>query len=76
VNLGNPEEITITRLAETIRDAAGSSSIIVNVPRPVDDPENRRPDLTVARRLLGWAPAVSLQDGLRFTIDWARATWT
>jgi dTDP-glucose 4,6-dehydratase len=75
VNLGNPHEITVTRLAEAIRDAVGSSSPIVHVERPVDDPENRRPDITLARRLLDWAPSVSLDDGLRRTIGWARATW-
>jgi len=75
VNLGNPEEITMKQLAEMIRDAVGSSSILVNLDRPVDDPERRCPDITRARRLLGWEPAVPLHDGLRWTIEWARATW-
>jgi dTDP-glucose 4,6-dehydratase len=75
VNLGNPEEITIERLAEMIREAVGSSSRIVNLARPVDDPGNRRPDIALARRSLGWEPAVPLRDGLRRTIDWARAAW-
>jgi dTDP-glucose 4,6-dehydratase len=76
VNLGNPEEIKIEQLAELIAEAVGSSSIIVNVDRPVDDPGNRCPDIALARRSLGWEPAVTLRDGLRRTIDWARATWT
>lgn len=75
VNLGNPHEVTIEELAEAIRDAAGSSSSIVHVERPVDDPEMRRPDITLARRLLHWEPGVLLTDGLARTIDWARARW-
>jgi dTDP-glucose 4,6-dehydratase len=76
VNLGNPEEIKIEQLAELIAEAVGSSSIIVNVDRPVDDPGNRCPDIALARRSLGWEPAVPLRDGLRRTIEWARVTWT
>jgi UDP-glucuronate decarboxylase len=72
VNLGNPEEVSVRRLAETIRDVAGSSSQIVTTPRPVDDPEVRRPDLTVARRELGWEPAVPLAEGLERTVRWFR----
>jgi dTDP-glucose 4,6-dehydratase len=75
VNVGNPNEITVMQLAEAIRDAAGSTSPIVNVERPVDDPEMRRPDISLARELLGWEPAVPLADGLTRTIDWARAAW-
>jgi dTDP-glucose 4,6-dehydratase len=51
---------------------AGSSSELRMTPRPVDDPEVRRPDLTVARRELGWEPTVDLHDGLTRTIDWFR----
>jgi dTDP-glucose 4,6-dehydratase len=75
VNLGNPAEITVMKLAEAIRDAAGSSSGIVTVERPVDDPEMRCPDISLARQLLGWAPAVPLADGLTRTIEWARGAW-
>jgi dTDP-glucose 4,6-dehydratase len=75
VNIGNPAEITIARLAEVIRDAAGSSSRIVNVERPVDDPELRRPDISLARRVLGWEPAISLEEGLARTIAWAGDAW-
>jgi dTDP-glucose 4,6-dehydratase len=72
VNIGNPHETTVRELAETIREVAGSSSELRMTPRPVDDPEVRRPDLTVARRELGWEPTVDLHDGLTRTIDWFR----
>ena len=70
VNIGGPEELTVLRLAETIRDLAGSASPIEFIPRPVDDPAVRRPDTTLARRRLGWRPATALEAGLRRTIDW------
>jgi dTDP-glucose 4,6-dehydratase len=73
VNLGNPRETTVRELAETIREVAGSSSDLRMTPRPVDDPEVRQPDLTVARRELGWEPKVDLREGLARTIDWFRA---
>lgn len=76
MNIGNPTAISIMQLAETIRDAAGSSSLIVKVERPVDDPELRCPDFSMARRLLGWEPTVHLRDGLARTIEWARVSWT
>jgi dTDP-glucose 4,6-dehydratase len=72
VNLGNPHETTIRELAETIREVAGSSSELRLTPRPVDDPEIRQPDLTVARRELGWEPEIDLRDGLARTVDWFR----
>jgi len=73
VNIGNPEEITILRLAETIRDLAGSSSEIQFLPRPTDDPMVRRPDITRARELLGWKPEVGLADGLSRTLAYFRS---
>jgi dTDP-glucose 4,6-dehydratase len=72
VNIGNPHETTVRELAETIREVAGSSSELRMTPRPVDDPEVRQPDLTVARRELGWEPTVDLHDGLARTVDWFR----
>jgi len=72
VNIGNPEEVTVRHLAERIRDLTGATSQIHAVGRPVDDPERRCPDISLARQLLGWAPAVSLDEGLQRTIDWCR----
>jgi dTDP-glucose 4,6-dehydratase len=72
VNLGNPAELTVLELAETIRWLAGSRSEIHHGPLPVDDPRRRRPDISTAERELGWRPQVSLEDGLARTIAW----WT
>ncbi|HEV2140793.1 MAG TPA: UDP-glucuronic acid decarboxylase family protein [Candidatus Dormibacteraeota bacterium] len=73
VNLGNPQEITVLELAETIIRLAGSKSRIDHRELPVDDPKQRRPDITRARRLLGWQPEVSLEDGLRRTLEYFRS---
>jgi dTDP-glucose 4,6-dehydratase len=75
VNIGNPHEITVLELAESIVRASSSSSEITFVERPVDDPERRCPDLTLARERLGWEPKVPLDDGLARTIEWARSEW-
>ncbi len=72
VNIGNPSELTMLELAEVVRELCGSSSEIVFQPLPVDDPRRRRPDITVARRELGWEPRVDLREGLQRTIDWWR----
>ena len=70
VNLGNPYEITVNKLAETIITLTDSKSNIVNKPLPQDDPKTRRPDISRAQSLLGWQPEVSLNDGLCATITW------
>ena len=70
VNLGNPGELTVMELAELIRRLAGSSSPIELRPLPVDDPRRRCPDISTARRVLGWEPRISLDDGLARTISW------
>ena len=75
VNLGNPEEVSVLQLANTIRSLTGDRSEIVLVDRPVDDPELRCPDISLARGALGWQPDISLAEGLERTIDWARRTW-
>jgi len=75
VNLGNPEEVTVLELAEAVREAVGSESQIAFTERPVDDPEVRCPDITVARKRLGWEPRVPLRDGLKRTVAWAREAW-
>jgi dTDP-glucose 4,6-dehydratase len=72
VNIGNPAEMTIRELAEAIIALTGSKSRIVTRPLPVDDPKVRQPDITRARTLLGWAPSVPLDAGLRRTLDYFR----
>ncbi|NKD83723.1 UDP-glucuronic acid decarboxylase family protein [Haematospirillum jordaniae] len=71
-NLGNPSEISVAELAERILQLTGSHSRLVSRPLPPDDPARRQPDITRARNILGWEPTVSLEDGLRETIDWFR----
>src|SRR6187431_69156 len=67
VNIGNPAEMTIKQIAETIIEMTGSTSKIVYRPLPVDDPKVRKPDITRARTLLGWEPKVELREGLTKT---------
>jgi len=64
VNLGNPGEFTIRELAEEVIELTGSSSRIIHLPLPVDDPRQRRPDISKANELFGWKPTVALRDGL------------
>ncbi|MEO8745722.1 MAG: UDP-glucuronic acid decarboxylase family protein [Candidatus Dormiibacterota bacterium] len=73
VNLGNPHEVTVLELAEIIVRLAGSRSEIVHRELPVDDPRQRRPDITRARKVLGWEPEVSLEDGLARTLEYFRS---
>jgi UDP-glucuronate decarboxylase len=70
VNLGNPVELTVGDLAEKVLAMTGSSSRIVKRPLPVDDPRRRRPDISLAAKLLGWSPRTSLDVGLKATIAW------
>jgi dTDP-glucose 4,6-dehydratase len=69
VNVGNPDEFTLLQLAETVIEVSGSSSEIVFEALPIDDPQVRQPDITLAREILGWEPAVPLREGLRRTIE-------
>jgi dTDP-glucose 4,6-dehydratase len=69
VNLGNPAEMTILEFAEYIRRLTGARPEIVFEPLPQDDPKLRRPDISKARRLLGWEPRVSLEEGIRMTVE-------
>ena len=69
VNIGNPDEYTVLELARTVIDLLGSSSEIVHLPLPVDDPTRRRPDIELARRALGWEPTTKLRDGLERTAE-------
>ncbi len=72
VNIGNPHEMTVLALAETIIELTGSPSTVSHEPAPVDDPKVRQPDTTVARRELDWDAQVDIVDGLTRTIDWVR----
>ncbi len=71
-NIGNPDECTVRELADLVMEATGSSVPPTFLPLPEDDPAVRRPDISVARRELGWAPAVDLPGGLRSTVAWFR----
>ena len=73
MNIGNPDEFTLLELAEIVRELTGSSSEIVHEALPVDDPKQRRPDISLAQELLGWSPEVALRDGLLRTIEQSRA---
>ncbi len=73
INIGNDNEFTIAQLAELIIEVTGSASELVHQPLPVDDPTQRRPDLTKARTLLGWEPTVQLREGLTRTADYFAA---
>jgi len=73
VNIGNPVEMTILEFAKLIIELTESKSEIVYRPLPQDDPQTRQPDITRARDLLGWEPHVSVEEGLRRTIDWYRS---
>ena len=70
VNIGNPDEFTIRQLAELVIELTGSKSKIVEKPLPADDPTRRRPDISLAKEKLDWAPKVPLRDGLQKTIEW------
>ena len=72
-NLGNPQEVTMLELAQTIIRLSGSSSSIVHRELPVDDPKQRRPDITKARTKLGWEPEVGLEQGLVKTLEYFRS---
>ncbi len=70
VNIGNPNEMTIKELAETIIEITGSKSEIILNPLPIDDPKKRQPNIQKAKTILGWEPQVSLDEGLSRTIEW------
>jgi UDP-glucuronate decarboxylase len=70
VNLGNPVELTVGELAKKVLAMTNSSSRIVARPLPVDDPRRRRPDISLAKKLIGWSPRTSLDAGLKATISW------
>jgi len=72
VNLGNPREMSILEFAGLINEMTGNDAGIVFEPLPENDPRRRQPDITKAKRILGWEPQVSLEEGLRRTIEYFR----
>jgi len=72
VNLGNPGEFTMLELAEKVLKIVGGSSKLVFQPLPADDPKQRKPDIGLARRQLGWEPQVQLDEGLKKTAAYFR----
>jgi dTDP-glucose 4,6-dehydratase len=72
VNIGNPDEFTIMECAQLVLKVTGSKSPIVHKPLPEDDPRQRCPDITRAKQLLGWQPAISLESGLNLSLDYFR----
>jgi len=73
VNIGNPDEISLLDFAKEIIELTGTKSKLVFEPLPVDDPKQRQPDITKARKILGWEPKVNRRDGLRITIDFFKS---
>jgi UDP-glucuronate decarboxylase len=76
INLGNPGEFTILELAQQIIEITGSTSPIVHHPLPIDDPQRRKPDISLARDILNWQPAVDLDTGLKKTIAYFEALFS
>jgi dTDP-glucose 4,6-dehydratase len=74
MNLGNPNEFTVLELAKIVIEVTGSDSEIVFEPLPVDDPTRRRPDITLARAVLGWEPEIELRAGVTRLAEWYRTT--
>jgi dTDP-glucose 4,6-dehydratase len=72
INIGNPDERSVLRIAQDVIEVTGSRSTIEFIDRPVDDPGVRRPDTTLAEQLLSWKPQVDWQEGLSSTVDWFR----
>jgi dTDP-glucose 4,6-dehydratase len=72
VNIGNPNEFTILQLAELVIEITGSSSKIIHEPLPVDDPAQRKPDITKATELLGWTPVIELREGIAKATEYFR----
>ena len=73
VNLGNPSERTVLELAQKIIDLTSSTSNIINMPLPKDDPTKRKPDISLAKKELNWAPVIDIDEGLNSTIKYFKA---
>jgi UDP-glucuronate decarboxylase len=74
VNLGNPSEFTMVELAEKVLRLTSSKSKMVFKPLPQDDPKQRKPDISLAKAKLNWQPKMTLDDGLKLTVDYFKAT--
>ena len=72
VNIGNPGEFTMLELAQTVVRLTNSKSKVIHLPLPQDDPKQRRPDISVAQKVLDWNPQIDLEEGLSRTIDYFR----
>ncbi len=73
MNIGNPDEFTILEFAQLVIELSKTKSKIIYKPLPKDDPRQRKPDITLAKNVLGWTPKVKLRDGLKLTMDWFAA---
>ena len=73
VNIGNPDEISLKEFAEEIIALTGTTQKIIYKPLPVDDPKQRRPDITLAKKVLNWSPTVSRKQGLTITYDYFKS---
>jgi dTDP-glucose 4,6-dehydratase len=73
MNIGNPDEITIKQFGEEIIKLTGTDQKLISLPLPVDDPKQRRPDITKARSILGWEPKVARSEGLKITLDYFKS---
>jgi UDP-glucuronate decarboxylase len=74
INIGNPEEYSINELASIVRSMTGTSSPVVYEPLPSDDPRMRRPDISLAGKVLGWSPRTPVRQGIARMIEWFAAT--
>ena len=72
VNMGNPDEFTMLELAENVLKLVGGKSKLAFLPLPIDDPKQRQPNITLAKEKLGWEPTITLEDGLKLTVEYFR----
>jgi nucleoside-diphosphate-sugar epimerase len=75
INIGNPHEITVGELAERIELLVDRNQAVQYLPLPIDDPQQRKPDISRARQALGWEPTVALEEGLSRTFAWFRENY-
>jgi dTDP-glucose 4,6-dehydratase len=73
VNIGNPDEISIREFGEEIIKLTGTTQKLISMPLPVDDPKQRKPDITIAKKILGWEPKISRREGLKITYEYFKS---